>query len=217
MKSLINKNFESLSILTIAVTFSSFLLLFRIKYLKSFYFLFLIWNIILAIVPYAITMYLKTMSFSKISMVFWFCIWLLFLPNAPYIITDLLHLKVSSTSMLWLDVLVILSFALTGLLLFYLTLRDMTKIIEDYYPKLNLKWLTPIIFFLCAFGVYLGRFIRYNSWEIISNPMNLLSDIFEMIVYPNQNIQVWIFTLGFGLFIWVGYSLFNRIYSAAST
>lgn len=217
MKSLINKNFESLSILTIAVTFSSFLLLFRIKYLKSFYFLFLIWNIILAIVPYAITMYLKTRSFSKFSMVFWFGVWLLFLPNAPYIITDLLHLKVSSTSMLWLDVLVILSFALTGLLLFYLTLRDMTKIVGDYYPKLNMKWLTPVIFFLCAFGVYLGRFLRYNSWEIISNPLNLLSDIFEMIVYPSQNMQVWIFTIGFGLFIWTGYSLFNRIYSAAST
>ena len=213
MKSLINKNYEIFSLLIIAISLSGALLAFRIKFLKSFYLLFLVWNIILAVIPYVITMYLSTIKLTKLKLGIWFCIWLLFLPNAPYIITDLLHLKLSSSSMLWLDILVILSFACTGMLLFFLSLNDMKLLIGEQFKKVPVKHLTTLIIFLCAFGVYLGRFLRYNSWEVISNPMNLLSDIFKIVVYPNQNFQVWLFTLGFGFFLWVGFRLFNKLYS----
>ena len=139
MKSLINKNYEIFSLLIIAISLSGALLAFRIKFLKSFYLLFLVWNIVLAVIPYVITMYLSTIKLTKLKLGVWFCIWLIFLPNAPYIITDLLHLKLSSSSILWLDILVILSFACTGILIFFLSLNDMKLLIGEQFKKVPVK------------------------------------------------------------------------------
>lgn len=196
---------------------SFILLMIRIKLNKSFFYLFLVWNIFLAIVPYVITMYLSNVKLNKLKLAFWFCIWLLFLPNAPYIITDLLHLRVSTTHALWLDILVILSFALTGLFLFYLSLNDMKILISQHFKKIPIKTLSLCIIFLCGFGVYLGRFLRYNSWEIISNPMQLITDILDMILHPSLHTEVWLFTFGFGGFLGVGYWIFKKVYSVPST
>ena len=188
----------------------------RIKLNKSFFYLFLVWNIFLAIIPYAITMYLETIKLNRLKLGFWFCIWLLFLPNAPYIITDLLHIKVSHSNMLWLDILVILSFASTGLLLFYLTLEDMKTIIRKQLTKILVNNLMTIIIFLSAFGIYLGRYLRYNSWEIISHPQILIGDIINIIISPLQNSEAWLFTFGFGSFLAVGYWIFSILMNLKS-
>ncbi|RNC85001.1 MAG: DUF1361 domain-containing protein [Winogradskyella sp.] len=212
MKSLIIKKFETISLLFTALIMSSFLLIFRIKLNKSFFYLFLIWNIVLAFIPYIITMYLTTTTLTKFKLGFWFCIWLLFLPNAPYIVTDFLHLKVSQSHLLWLDILVLLSFAGTGLLLFFFSVNDMKSIISEHFKNVPIRYLTTVIIFLCGFGVYLGRFLRYNSWEMISNPLNLLSDIIDVIIHPVNNSEVWLFTFGYGVFLYVSYRMFNELY-----
>ncbi|WP_188373897.1 DUF1361 domain-containing protein [Winogradskyella haliclonae] len=217
MKTYLIKKIDTLSILVSAICMSGLLLVLRVKLNKSFFYLFLVWNIILAIVPYAITMYLSSRKLNKLKFGFWFCIWLLFLPNSPYIITDLLHLRISNSQMLWLDILVILSFAATGLLLFFLSLNDMKLLLSYHFKKLHVKYLITGIIFLSAFGVYLGRFLRYNSWEILSQPQQLISDIIDMVVYPRANQEVWLFTFGFGMFIFVGYWMFKKIYSLPST
>jgi uncharacterized membrane protein len=59
--------------------------------------------------------------------------------------------------------------------------------------------------------VYLGRFLRYNSWEIISNPQLLISDIFDILISPFHNSEAWLFTLGFGGFLVVGYFVFKNL------
>lgn len=217
MKSFFFIKYESLSLLASALVMSSLLLVFRIKLNKSFFYLFLVWNVILAIIPYAITLYLSATKLTKFKLGFWFCVWLLFLPNAPYILTDLLHLRVSNTHFMWLDILVILSFAATGILLFYLSLNDMKNLLKQYFKKAYIKKSITLIIFLSSFGVYLGRFLRYNSWEILSQPQNLFSDVLNMVLHPFKNSEVWLFTFGFGLFLLVGYWMFNRLYSSPST
>lgn len=212
LKTHINKNFNTLSVVTSAVIFSIILLTIRIKINNSFFLLFLVWNIVLAIIPYVITMYLNSVKMTKLKLVFWFIIWLLFLPNAPYIITDLLHLRVSNANLLWLDILVILSFAFSGLLLFYLSLLDMKALIQKQFKKPPIKLVIISVIFLSAFGVYLGRFLRYNSWEIISQPQDLFSDIFEMILYPKLHFEAWLFTFGFGGFLIIGYWVFQNLH-----
>ena len=196
---------------------SFILLIIRIKLNKSFFYLFLVWNIFLAIIPYAITIYLSRIKLNKLKLGFGFCIWLLFLPNAPYIITDLLHLRVSTTHLLWLDILVISSFAITGMLLFFLSLNEMKVLIKLHFNKLPIAAITTSVIFLCGFGVYLGRFLRYNSWEVLSNPEQLLSDIINMLIYPLEHSEVWLFTFGFGGFLLIVYSMFKKIYSLPST
>ena len=200
-----------------ALVMSFVLLMIRIKLNKSFFYLFLVWNVFLAIIPYAITMYLSRIKLTKIKLSFGFCIWLLFLPNAPYIITDLLHLKVSTTHMLWLDILVISSFAITGMLLFFLSLNEMTTLLKQYLNKSYGSIIMTTVIFLCGFGVYLGRFLRYNSWEILSNPNKLILDVMKMLFHPFEHSEVWLFTFGFGGFLFIVYSMFKKIYSLPST
>ncbi|WP_400077595.1 DUF1361 domain-containing protein [Winogradskyella sp. R77965] len=212
IKSLILNKFKTLSLVTVALTFSVIALMIRMKLNKSFFFLFLIWNVFLAIIPYTITMYLNTKSnLSKIKVGCWFLVWLAFLPNAPYIVTDLIHIRLGSASLLWLDVLVVLSFALSGLFLFYLSILDMQKLISENFKRIPMEIATIIVLFLCGFGVYLGRFLRYNSWEIISQPHILISDIIDIVIAPFQNYEAWLFTLGFGMFLAVGYWMFKNL------
>ena len=204
IKTLILTRFRILSILTISMALSIILLMIRMKLHQSFYLLFLVWNLFLAIIPFAITTTLiSTSKPHKIKLILAFGSWLLFLPNAPYIVTDLLHLNNSPQHLLWLDVLVIVSFAFNGLVLFMLSLSDMEKLLKLYIKS---KFIFPImltIFGLTAFGIYLGRFLRYNSWEILNNPTAIFLDIIQIIFQPN--IEAWIFTLTFGAFLAMSY------------
>ena len=212
IKSLIQTRFKTLSLISVALAFSAVLLMVRMKLNKSFFFLFLIWNVFLAIIPYVITMYLNTKpNLSKFKIAFWLLVWLAFLPNAPYIITDLIHIRIGNDSLLWLDVLVVLSFAMSGLLLFFMSILDMQHFVKANLKKLSIETVTIIIMFLCGFGVYLGRFLRYNSWEILSNPQVLIADVFNILISPFQHYEAWLFTLGFGAFLVVGFWMFKNL------
>jgi uncharacterized membrane protein len=204
IKTLILNRFKILSALTISMALSIVLLMIRMKLHHSFYLLFLVWNLFLAIIPFAITTALISKpKIHKLTLLSSFGIWLLFLPNAPYIVTDLLHLMNSQKHLLWLDVLVIMSFAFNGLILFFLSLSDMEKILKLY---LKPQFIFPIllsIFGLTAFGIYLGRFLRYNSWEIINNPLGIFQDMFNIIFQPN--FEAWVFTLTFASFLAISY------------
>ncbi|WP_178983806.1 DUF1361 domain-containing protein [Winogradskyella helgolandensis] len=212
IKKIFLNRFKTLSLITVALLFSGILLIVRMKLNKSYFFSFLIWNVFLAIIPYAITMYLNTTSkLSKLKLGFWFMVWLAFLPNAPYIVTDLIHIRIGNDSLLWLDVLVVLSFAMSGLLLFYSSILDMQKLVSLAFKKLPVETISIAIIFLCGFGVYLGRFLRYNSWEIISGPQYLFIDILNMIIAPFQHFEAWLFTFGFSAFLIIGFWMFKTL------
>ena len=181
IKTLLFNRFKIISLLSISMTLSIVLLMIRMKLHQSMYLSFLVWNLFLAIIPFALTTGLVSREkTNKLSLFFFFSIWLLFLPNAPYIVTDLLHLTRTDQNFLWLDILMIMSFAFNGLILFFLSLSDMEKLLKRYLKPKTLTLVMLSVFGLSAFGIYLGRFLRYNSWEIINNPLALFSDIFEI-------------------------------------
>jgi uncharacterized membrane protein len=59
--------------------------------------------------------------------------------------------------------------------------------------------------------MYLGRFLRYNSWELIQHPYKLLEGIIAIAIHPNLHMEAWIFTLTFGTFLSVGFGMFKTI------
>ena len=212
-KTLLFNRFKIFSLLSISIALSMVLLMVRMKLTHSFFYLFLVWNLFLAVIPFAITTYLVSIpKLNKIGLVVWFSAWLLFLPNAPYIITDLLHLKISPNHLLWLDVLVVSSFALNGLLMFSLSLLDMETLLNHYLKRKIIKFVMVFILFLSGFGVYLGRFLRYNSWEILQHPSDLFNDIFNIISLPNQHLEAWLFTFLFGAFLSIGFWIFKVLH-----
>ena len=164
LKLFVLSKFKTITILTATMGFSLVLLMIRMKITHSLFYLFLVWNLFLAAIPFAISSYLVCLPKpSKLISLTWFGVWLLFLPNAPYMITDLLHISISETKYIWLDILVVKSFALCGVLLFYLSILDMGKVFAIYFKKAVLDFCLVLIVFLSSFGVYLGRFLRHNS------------------------------------------------------
>lgn len=218
IKQLFINRFKIFALLSVSLSFSIIVLMLRVKLTHSFFYLFLVWNLFLAAIPFAISTYLASVpKLSKLGLLVWFCVWLLFLPNAPYMVTDFIHLRLSHGHIIWLDILVVGTFALNGLLLFYLSITDIKRKLQSHVKQKTINYCTIIILFLSSFGVYLGRFLRYNSWEIINNPSNLFSDIINIIIQPHLNKQAWLFTMLFGTFLAVGYWVFNLIYSKPST
>lgn len=204
-------NRQKVSTIVIASVICAFMLLtFRITYTNTPYFLFLIWNLFLAGVPFIITTYLISLKTPyKLSIVFYFTIWLIFLPNAPYIVTDFYHLRLSHSYLIWLDALVIFCFAIAGLILFYFSLSDMYTTVSLYIKK---KYVKVVIYgscFLSGLGIYLGRFLRYNSWEILSNPAQLIKDCFSILLFPKAHIQAWLFVILTGFVLSVGFYSFR--------
>ncbi|WP_082316612.1 DUF1361 domain-containing protein [Mangrovimonas sp. ST2L15] len=206
MKSFLFKHYSILSQLFLSMGFSIFLLMVRMKLNQSFFLLFMVWNLFLAIIPYAISSYLLSKKQpSKLTVLTGLTLWLLFLPNAPYMITDLLHLKHNATSLIWLDILVITSFALNGLALFFISIFDVKKLLSSILKPVWVQILSITILIATAFGIYLGRFLRYNSWEILHKPGELLLDIGNILLFPKQHTTAWLFTFCFSTFLWFGY------------
>ncbi|HEY4108419.1 DUF1361 domain-containing protein [Puia sp.] len=174
-------------LLTASIIFSCGLIVFRILHTGSWMFVYMIWNLFLAYIPYALSNWLTASPKWMQQPLFRYGIflaWLVFLPNTFYILTDLYHLHDSRHPLApeWFDLALIFSCAWNGLLLGVLSLRQMEKLYNlPIYPIMALN----------AFGVYVGRYLRYNSWDILSNPFQLAADIGTMIIHPFRHQYAW--------------------------
>lgn len=158
--------------------------LIRVKLTTSIYLIFLIWNLFLAVIPFLLTSYLKTKKLfeNKFKDGLLLSIWLLFLPNSFYIITDFVHLSLSNSYTLWYDLLLISSYASLGFLLGIISLQDFENLLSDKFNASICSFLVFGISILSGFGIYLGRILRYNSWDILKNPIALFTDLVEIFI-----------------------------------
>jgi uncharacterized membrane protein len=193
---------------------SIILLYFRIQWTGSLLFVFLPWNLFLAWIPFLLAFLLSDMNSngaSRIKKVGVFAAWLLFFPNSPYILTDLFHLRLRSEVPLWFDLVLILSFAWNGLLLGYSSLMEIQKVLRTRLSVQVVNFFISLLLVLCSFGIYLGRYPRYNSWDIITNPIRLFSHIFNMIIDPMNNTRMVGVTFFFSVFLIVSYWTLNTM------
>ena len=186
----------------------------RIIYSDSNMFLFLNWNLFLAFIPWALTSWTilrpKLKQNKKLMALVLFS-WMLFFPNAPYILTDLYHLTIHSTVPIWFDLILILSFAWVGLIFGFLSLWDIERILTHTYQFSHAKKLSVALLFLAAFGIYIGRYLRWNSWDILSDPFGLIHDIGSRLMFPFHYPTTWGVTLFMGLFLNLSYWSFRYI------
>jgi len=181
--------------------FSVTLLTYRIIKSDGLSYIFLAWNLFLALIPWWISDYLKQKETLQLKNIPLLGTWLLFIPNSPYILTDLFHLKPRLYLPLWFDLVLVLSFALIGMLVFLKSLKDMLSILKTYVSPMLFTLITPVIFWLIAFGLYLGRYLRFNSWNVVNHPFRLMRQSFDVLL-EKDTIG---FTLIFGVFMWFMY------------
>jgi len=136
-------------------------------------------------------------------------LWLLFFPNAPYMVTDFYHLDPRPPVPLWFDISLIAIFAFTGCFLAIASLRSVHNIIEKYLGKI-IGWIFALLSLgLGSLGVYLGRFRRFNSWDILLDPRSVIKDIAHNILNPLDNLGFLGFTLMFTSILLVFYLMFT--------
>lgn len=176
--------------------------------------LFLVWNLFLAYVPYTISNWLQYQPGwieHRWKFAMTFIIWLIFVPNSFYLLTDLFHLGEVDTIPRWYHLIMLVSFAWNGLILGIVSVRQMERILEVYWGGYT-KWLFiyPIMW-LNALGVYVGRYLRFNSWDVIADPFHLLKDIITIMVHPISYNYAWGMVLSFSAFITLVYVILKRI------
>ena len=172
------------------------LILVRFIYTGKYAFIFLIWNLFLAWIPFTISaLFKKIANADKWKQVIVFATWLIFFPNGLYIVTDLIHLEQETSVPKWYDAVLLFSSSAIGVIMAFVSLLRMEKYIGYKFNQRMVQCIVFSILFLGSFGVYLGRFLRWNSWDIISNPFGLLSSIGQRFVFPLQHIQTWGITI----------------------
>lgn len=215
MKGLLNREKASQLKLLVFGSILSFIILgFRIAYADSTHFLFLVWNLFLAFIPFAISSFLtRDKKPKKLGLITgaWLLVWLVFFPNAPYILTDLVHLKHYSVMPLWFDLGLILSFAFTGLLFAFYSLRDIEKLISQKWGYRFGRLASAFILFLSAYGIYIGRYLRWNTWDIIANPLGLASQLSQELLHPLSHPRPLGMTAIFGTLLLLVYMAFKEL------
>jgi uncharacterized membrane protein len=217
-KLILKRNFSStLNIqqwLIISCGFSCLLLSARITVTGYHTYLFLLWNLFLAFVPYAITQWLWMHSWvakNKLKLAGLLLLWLLFIPNSFYILTDLFHLDEFDSAPKWFDLLLIFSFAWNGLLLGIISVRKTEMILEIVTGRSFSLLIVFVVMWLNAFGIYIGRYLRFNSWDIIMQPFSLCREMFEVIFHPVRNRMEWGMIAVYAIFMTVLYITIKKL------
>jgi uncharacterized membrane protein len=183
------------------------LLLLRVKITNSTYLLFLIWNLFLAFIPYFISSSIFKNFFNKSKKTqnsLYGLVWLLFIPNSFYILTDFTHLHFKTTFQFSLDMLIISGFSFVGFYVGLLSIHTMRQLVIAKYGNTKGNIFILTISFLSAFGIFLGRVLRFNSWDIISKPIQLASTSINALF----SLETIIYTLQLGTIILISYILF---------
>ena len=147
---------------------------------------FMAWNTILALMP----LFLARVLFRDVvrTGVWWWTglvAWVLFLPNAPYVLTDSVHLlddiRDSSDWHVYTGLLPVYgAFFFVGFMSYVWSLRLAHRFVMA--RRVGVSWfaIEMTIHALCAIGVYLGRFVRLNSWDVVTDPSTVTATLDDL-------------------------------------
>jgi len=183
-------------ILAVFIAFITCMIFFRMIYSGTFRFIFLLWNLFLAWIPFQVSLYLSGKKDGrKWVQIFLLAVWLLFFPNALYIITDLVHLEGKTTVPVWYDAVLLFTSAIAGLMMAFASLYKVEACFSKRLSNSATNKLVLLCLFLGSFGVYLGRFLKLNSWDIVTNPSELVKEIALRLFFPIEYYRTWAITL----------------------
>ncbi len=176
-------------------------------------FAFLSWNLFLAWIPLALAMLLPGALAGgrgrRALAVPLLALWLLFLPNAPYLVTDLIHLDGRPAGSPWIDLVMFPAFAATGLLIGVLALHLVhVEVARERGPRT--AWtVTGACIALSGIGMYLGRVLVWNSWDVLTSPMAKARELAEHVTTAAGLGDLLAFTLGLGACLALAYAAFE--------
>jgi uncharacterized membrane protein len=169
----------------------------------------LVWNLFLAWLPLVFAL-LAGDQFHSTKARNWRFLgfagaWLLFFPNAPYIFTDVVHLTTYFYRHFWVNLVLILLCALTGLVLGFVSLFLMQGIVRRLFGNFASWLFIMAIAGLSGFGICLGRFLRFNSWDVVFRPLKVSRGIGHWAVNPTAHYSSYAIPMLFAIFLFLAY------------
>jgi uncharacterized membrane protein len=183
----------------------------RVIWTRDIVYASLIWNLFLAWVPLVFALlagdefHMGTRAGRNWRFIGFAGAWLLFFPNAPYIFTDVIHLTTYFYNHFWVDLVLILLCALTGFVLGFVSLFLMQGVVRRLFGGPASWVFIAAVAALSGFGIYLGRFLRFNSWDIIWKPFALSRGIGKWASNPLAHSSSYAFPFLFALFLFIAY------------
>jgi uncharacterized membrane protein len=168
-----------------------------------------VWNLFLAWIPFAAAVAAFHRARRRIDVVVGvlLVLWLLFFPNAPYMLTDFIHLGESRLVPVWYDALMLSSFAWTALLLGFASLY-LVQMVARRVVGLSWSWAgVACALALASVGVYLGRFMRFNSWDALLRPGRIAKVISDQFENPVEHPRIIVVLIALTAFMLVGYAV----------
>lgn len=184
---------------------SLFLFLIRVFGAENFRFWFLFWNLWLAWLPllFAIMLVrnLRSKRWNSWPNVLLTVLWLSFLPNSFYIISDLIHVHLTGEINILFDVVWFFSCIFNSLVFGYTSLYLVHRELIKRFKPHRAHMVIGLILVVCSFAIYLGRYLRWNSWDVLINPFGLLFDVSDRLINPVAHPQAVVTTFSFFLLL----------------
>jgi uncharacterized membrane protein len=189
-------------LLNIACAVCIALVIARVAYSESGRRIDLIWNLFLAWIPFILSYIAHVTSWRRLTLYIVIpvlaILWLIFFPNAPYMLTDLQDLaRQASDAPLWYDVLIVVWCSWTAMLLGVVSLYLMQDIVQRTLGRMTGWVFVFAISGLSSFGIYIGRFVRLNSWDILQNPGETAMQILGLVIDPSRRLAAFTFLYAF--------------------
>jgi uncharacterized membrane protein len=180
---------------------------------------FLLWNLFLAWIPFLLALALYDRARQRRSPLVLGALalgWLLFFPNAPYILTDVIHISHQPGLLQWFDTLLFSAAGLTGLLLGFVSLGLVQDVVRRAVGAAWSWVLVGGVLTIASAGVYLGRFQRLNSWDVVTRPGSVLRLAWMRANDPFGNPKLIAVVLLLTVFLSVAYVVFSALWSEAN-
>jgi uncharacterized membrane protein len=124
-------------------------------------------------------------------------LWLGFLPNSFYLVSDLIHLQPTGEISQLFDVVLFVSFVWNGFLLGLISLFMVHGQLRRRVGKAYAYRMVMGVLLLCSYAIYLGRYLRWNSWDTLVNPLGLIFDVSDAFLHPGSHHQAFSVTIMF--------------------
>jgi uncharacterized membrane protein len=162
---------------------------------------YMVWNLFLAWLPLLLMIWLlRTLRHKRWSSwqgITLSVLWLGFLPNSFYMVTDYIHLEDAPRVDILYDAVMLTAFVVTGLVLGYVSLYLFHMQLRKRMPPANAARIITAILLLCSFAIYLGRDLRWNTWDLFINPAGILFDVSDRLINPQAHPQMFVTIVSF--------------------
>lgn len=183
----------------------------RVVYSGNSYYEALVWNLLLAWIPFGLAVHVSDgyrRGTGRVQLWTAGALWLVFFPNAPYIVTDFKWLRDWTGAPIWYDVVLVSAAAWCGLLLGFTSLYLMQSVVRRAVGTLNAWFFVLAVLAVSSFGIYLGRFQRWNSWDLFTSPGRLARNVWPHLAQPHEHPKTVAVTILFTAFLGATYLVF---------